>query len=76
MTQVLIHGEVSDTLSCLSEASELLNEHGEVMGVFTPVNLIPHPRFGDITNEELERRRRQKATRTLPEIWESLGVAR
>jgi hypothetical protein len=76
MTQVLIRGEVRETLASLSETSELWNEQGELVGVFTPANLIPHPRFVELTDEELQRRRGQKATRTLSEIWTSLGVTR
>lgn len=77
MTQIQIHGEVGDTLSRLSETSELLNDRGEVMGIFTPASKIPrHLYFQDLPTEELQRRSQAGGTRTLAEIWESLGVPR
>ena len=75
MTQVLIPGEVSDTLADLTDRSELLNEQGELLGVFTPAKLARLPRFTDITDEELQRRRQQQGKWTLAEIWKSLGIA-
>ena len=74
MTQVLIKGELSDTLSGLTDRSELLNEKGELLGVFMPAKLNKLPLFGDITEEEIQRRRQQKGGHTLAEIWKSLGV--
>lgn len=75
MTQVQIHGEAADTLSTLSEASELLNDRGEVIGIFTPANKIPrHLYFQELSAEELQRRRQQKTTTTLADIWKKLGV--
>lgn len=74
MTQVMIKGELSDTLSSLTDRSELLNEKGELLGVFMPAKLNKLPIFGDITDEEIQRRRQQKGGQTLAEIWKSLGV--
>ena len=74
MTQVFLKGELSDTLSGLTDRSELLNENGEFLGVFMPAMLNKIPMFGDITEEEIQRRRQQKGGRTLAEIWKSLGV--
>ena len=74
MTQILIKGELSDTLSGLTDRSELLNESGEVLGIFMPTKRHKLPIFLDITEEEIQRRRQQKGGRTLAEIWKSLGV--
>lgn len=74
MPQILIKGELSDTLSRLTDRSELFNEKGELLGVFIPAKLIKLPIFGDLTEEEIQRRRSQKGGHTLAEIWKSLGV--
>ncbi len=74
MTQVVVKGELSDTLSGLTDRSELLNENGELLGIFMPAKFTKLPMFEDITEEELQRRRHQKGGWTLAEIWKSLGV--
>ena len=74
MTQVVLKGELGDTLSGLTDRSELLNESGDLLGVFMPAKLNKLPMFADITEEEIQRRRQQKGGRTLAEIWKSLGV--
>ena len=74
MTHILIKGELSDTLSSLTDRSELRNENGELLGLFLPVNYKRLPVFEDLSDEELQRRRRQPGKYTLAEIWKSLGV--
>ena len=75
MTQVFLKGELSDTLSGLTDRSELLNENGELLGVFMPAKLNKLPMFGDITEEEIERRCKTKGGKTLSQIWAELGVS-
>ena len=74
MAQVFIKGEASDTLAGLTGRSDLLNENGELLGVFMPMKSKTLPMFDDITEEEIQRRRQQKGGTTLAEIWRSLGV--
>jgi hypothetical protein len=73
MGQILVKGELSDTLAGLTDRSDLLNENGELLGVFMPAK-FSLPLFGDITEEEIQRRRQQPGKYTLAEIWKSLGV--
>lgn len=74
MSQIIIKGELSDTLSGVTDRSELFNEHGELIGVFMPMRSKKLPMFDDITEEEIQRRGRQKGGTSLAEIWKSLGV--
>ncbi len=74
MAQVFIKGEAGDTLAGLTDRSDLLNENGELLGVFMPMKSKKLPMFDDITEEEIQRRRQQKGGTTLAEIWKSLGV--
>lgn len=74
MSQIIVKGEFSDTLSGVTDRSELFNEQGELLGIFMPAKLQRLPVFGNITEEEIERRRQQPGKYTLAEIWKSLGV--
>lgn len=74
MSQIIVKGELCDTLSSVTDRSELLNEHGELLGIFMPAKFQKLPIFGDITEEEIRRRRQQPGKYTLTEIWKSLGV--
>ena len=74
MAQIIVKGELGDTLSSVTDRSELLNEQGELLGVFIPMKSKKLPLFDDITEEEIQRRRQQKGGKTLAEIWKSLGV--
>ena len=75
MTQILVEGALSDTLAGVTDRSELLNEKGELLGIFMPAKGKKLPLFGDLTEEEIERRRQQPGKYTLAEIWQSLGVS-
>lgn len=74
MGQILVKGELGETLAGLTDRSDLLNEKGELLGVFLPVKVKKLPMFDDITEEEIQRRRQQPGKYTLAEIWKSLGV--
>ena len=74
MGQILVKGELGETLAGLTDRSDLLNEKGELLGVFMPVKVKKLPMFDDITEEEIQRRRQQPGKYTLAEIWKSLGV--
>ena len=74
MAQILVKGELGDTLSGHTDRSDLLNEKGELLGVFMPLKVKRLPLFEEITEEEIQRRRQQKGGTTLSEIWKSLGV--
>ena len=77
MAQILIKGELSDTFAAVSGEVDLVDENGRVLGHFirVPQNVDwPHADFPAISEEEIQRRRKQKGGRTLAEIWKSLGV--
>jgi hypothetical protein len=74
MSQIILRGELGDTLAGLTDRSDLLNENGELLGVFMPMKTKQLPMFEDITEDEIQRRRQQKGGKTLTEICQSLGV--
>lgn len=74
MAQILVKGELGETLSNLTDRSELRNENGEFLGLFLPAKFNGLPIFNDISEEELQRRSQQPGKCTLAEIWKSLGV--
>ena len=74
MTQVLIRGELGDTLSSLTDRCKLLNEDGEFLGLFLPAGFRGLPVFEDISEEEITRRSQRPGSTTLAEIWKSLGA--
>lgn len=76
MTQIVVKGELGDTLSSLTDRSELRNEDGEFLGLFLPAKFNRLPIFEDMSEEELQRRSQQPGKYTLAEIWKSLGVTR
>ncbi len=69
MTQVLIKGELSDTLSGLTDRCKLLNEDGEFLGLFLPAGFRGLPVFEDISEEEITRRSQLPGSTTLAH-WE------
>ena len=75
MSQIVLKDELSDTLSAVTDRSELVNERGELIGIFMPAKGRSLPLFGSLTEEEIERRRQQPGKYTLAEIWKSLGVS-
>ena len=77
MSQILIKGELSDTLAAVTGEVDLIDEEGRVLGHFIRVPQEidwPHADFPAISDAEIQRRRQQKGGRTLAEIWKSLGV--
>ena len=77
MAQILVKGELSDTLAAVSGEVDLVDESGKVLGHFIRLPQIidwPHADFPAISEEEIQRRSQQKGGRTLAEIWSNLGV--
>lgn len=82
MSQIVVKGEMSDTLAAISGEADLVDESGRLLGHFirvapdTDPQKIDWPRadFPAISEEEIQRRRKQSCGRTLAEIWKSLGV--
>ena len=72
MSRIIVKGEFRDTLSGVTDCSELLDEQGQVLGLFMPIKPLEPPRFRDLTDEELSRRRSQPGGRTWAEIRDDL----
>lgn len=68
MAQIIVRGEMSDTLSGVSDRSELFNERGELIGIFMPLRPRALFEFDNLTEEELARRHAEPGGRTWPEI--------
>ena len=69
MAQIFVKGEFSDTLSGVTDRSELFNEQGELIGVFMPLRSKKLPMFNEhMSADEMERRRQEKGGRTWSEI--------
>ena len=73
MAQIFLKGELSDTLSGVTDRSELFNERGELIGIFMPLRSKMLPMFDEhMSADEMERRRQEKGGRTWAEIREDL----
>jgi hypothetical protein len=79
MNKVIVDAAMRERLSDLDEHLELCDEKGATLGHFLPdgvyKELVRHWAAANISEEELERRRREPRGRTLAEIWKSLGQA-
>jgi hypothetical protein len=73
MSKVLVKGDLCKTLSVLTDRSELVDESGRVLGVFTPARVLFESKFPTISEEEIRRRCQEKGGTTLAEIWAKLG---
>ena len=73
MSKVVVKGDLCETLSRLTDISELVDEGGRVLGVFTPAHVLSEFKFPTITEEEIRRRCQEKGGTTLAEIWAKLG---
>lgn len=74
MVQITIDGAMRDKLSAAREEVRLVDEDGNVVGMFRPADLPPydHSLIPPISDEELDRRVRESGRTTLPEILERL----
>lgn len=76
MDKIVVNDLLRTQLSDL-EPIEFCDENGKTLGHFLPENLYKDLVIGwsksNISDEELERRRREPEGRTLAEIWKSLG---
>jgi hypothetical protein len=76
MTKVVIDQSIRSKFSNLGEQIELCDEAGRTLGYFLPAEL--HRQLlrawaeTQISEEELERRRKEPGGRTLDEIWSRL----
>jgi hypothetical protein len=77
MNKVILDAELKSKLNGLNEQLELCDEAGRTVGHFLPADLYKQLLLAwteaNISEEELERRRREPRGRTLAEIWKSLG---
>jgi hypothetical protein len=78
MQTVVADPVLRDRLFNLTEEVEVRDEDGRVLGKYVPKPRLS-PEYEElmktcpISDEELERRRKEPEGRTLAEIWESLG---
>ncbi len=74
MSRLLMDASLAENLRKASDAVEIVDEAGRVLGVYTPVlKHVPPPGFKfPITDEELERRKQEKTGRSLDEILQDL----
>ena len=70
MSRVLMDASLPDKLRAASDVTELMDEAGRVLGVYTPVRVhVPPPGFQfPISDEELDRRNRVRTGRSLTDI--------
>jgi hypothetical protein len=77
MSKVILDPSLRAKLNNLEHELEHCDEHGHTLGHFLPAavyqELLLAWADAHITEEELERRRREPRGRTLAEIWKSLG---
>jgi hypothetical protein len=78
MTRVVIDQSIRSKLNDLGGQIDLCDEAGRTVGYFLPADL--HHKLilawakADVSDEELERRRKEPGGRTLQEIWRDLGA--
>jgi hypothetical protein len=76
MTKVIVGESLRAQLPSLAERIEFCDEAGKTLGRFLPEDVyreLVRACAGHISEEEIERRRREPRGRTLAEIWKSLG---
>ncbi len=77
LLQTTVSDELAALLYSLDETTELMDSHGWRIGVFSPMIVPRYSRRGvcnsPISDEELERRRKEPGGTTLAEIWKKLG---
>ena len=77
MTRVICDEAMRAKLDHGDEHVELCDESGRTLGYFVPVSANepgrPAGLKSPISDEELDRRRREEGGRTLAEIWAKLG---
>jgi hypothetical protein len=77
MSRIVVDSQLRRQLNGLNENVELCDESGTTIGHFVPESLYRELLLAwskaNLTEEELERRRKEPRGRTLTEIWQSLG---
>lgn len=77
MSRVILDPQLRSKLNGLNEQVEICDEAGKTLGHFVPESLYREFLVAwsrsNLSDEELERRRREPRGRTLAEIWKELG---
>jgi hypothetical protein len=78
MTRVVIDQSIRSKLNDLGQQIELCDESGRTVGYFLPAELhhklLRAWAMAEVSDEELERRRKEPGGKTLQEIWRGLGA--
>ncbi len=76
MTKILVDEALRKKLTNVDELAELCDESGKTLGIFYPAEpqetKLPAGFKSPISDDELERRRKEQGGRTLAEIWAEL----
>jgi len=70
MTRVIADATLPTRLRAVTDALEICDESGKLLGYFHPAVRVTSP----LSREELERRRQQRAGKPLAEILRGLGA--
>jgi len=77
MAKIIIEESLKTKLSKLEEEVEFCDESGNLLGYFYPSGKggfsLPPGAKSPISDEEIERRRKEPGGHTLTEIWTRLG---
>ena len=77
MTKVTVDESLRSKLNTFTEHVELCDASGRTIGHFLPEEVYRKLLYSSVeiplSEEEMERRRREKGGRSLAEIWKSLG---
>jgi hypothetical protein len=77
MSRVTLDSQLRSKLNGLDDQVEICDESGKTLGRFLPESiyreLLVAWSKAHLSDEELERRRKEPRGKTLPEIWQSLG---
>jgi hypothetical protein len=79
MSKLIVDETLREKLNGLNEDIELCDPTGQTLGHFVPTEVYKKLLYtwlkAQITDEELERLKRQTGGRPLAEIWQRLGQA-
>ena len=68
MSQIIVKGEFRDTLTGVTNCSELTDENGQLLGIFMPIKSPSLAMFDDGFVDERDRRAKESPGRTWAEI--------